>query len=35
MAVEKAAGEPMAEVESRVASKTGPETTFPRDIRTY
>ena len=32
MAVEKAAGEPMADVERSVVSKTGREPTFPRDI---
>ena len=32
MAVEKAAGEPMADVESRVASRCWREESFPRDI---
>lgn len=32
MAVENAAGEPIAEAERKVASNTGREPTFPRDI---
>ena len=35
MAVEKAAGEPIAEAERRVVSITGRGPTFPRDIRDF